>query len=156
MRCVFDICELWNGFGVGVVSGIAASLIFTLLYSWYEEIDYKRRFGKINGQYRGFTYKQDSNRFDTHELNDKPSSTANVRHISKNRLEISVAHDHVKWVGEITMSSIKYGSMVFQYENEEAKHFNGFKRCIVADDFDSIVVVGEPPYGKEYFERVKH
>jgi hypothetical protein len=152
MKCIFDKCEFVNGMGLGIISGIAASFIFTPLYSWTKEVFYYRpKFGKIKGQYLGFGYKENS-----HEPNDKPSSEAIVKHIAENRLEISVTHAESTWVGEITMSSVKYGSMVFQYKNEEAKHFNGFKRCIVADDFDSIVVVGEPPYGKEYFERVKH
>jgi hypothetical protein len=151
MECVFDKCEFWNGVGLGIISGLVASVMFTILYHWVREHFYfKKRFGKLSGEYRGFGYKVDN----PGELNDKPISNATIKHTAENRLEIMVTHNNLTWVGEITMSSLKFGAIVFQYKNKEAKHFFGFKRCIVEDDFNTIIVIGEEGYGKEVFKRV--
>jgi len=154
MECIFDKCEFVSGMLLGIISGVVASFIFAPLYRWCRERFYFRpKFCKLNGEYQGFGYKTDNPR----ELDDKPLSFATIKHLDENLLEISVTHDHLTWIGEITMSSMKYGAIVFQYKNLEAKHFFGFKRVIVEDDYNTVIVIGDESkgYGVEVFKRIK-
>lgn len=149
MNCPFDLCELWNGLCIGVIS----SALFAVLFHYSRGYFYfKRRFGKLAGNYNGYGYKADNPR----EVDEKIISSATIRYLAENKLEISVSHDHRTWTGEITMSSLKYGSIVFQYENVEARHFFGFKKCIVDHDRNTLFIIGEAEkgYGTEIFKRI--
>ena len=151
MECVFDKCELWNGIGLGIISGLIASVMFAFLNRWVREYFYfKKKFGKLNGEYKGFGYSGENE----DKVNNEPDSLATVRHAGENRLEISVTHNSLTWIGEITMNSLKYGLIVFQYKNESVKERFGFKRCIVEDDFKAIRVIGEGGYKKELFRKI--
>jgi hypothetical protein len=152
MECIFDKCELVNGILLGLVSGILGSFIFAFLYQWWREyFHFRPRFAKLNGNYKGFKYREDK----SDKLVAEPISQATIKHLAENRLEISVTHGELTWIGEITMSSSKFGSIVWQYKNIEVKHFFGFKRCIIEDDFNTVLVIGEEKdgMGKEVFRR---
>ncbi|GAC1302811.1 MAG: hypothetical protein NVSMB24_07950 [Mucilaginibacter sp.] len=150
MECVFDKCELWNGIALGLIS----SAVFAVLYHFSVAYFYYRRtYGKIVGKYIGQGYKDD----DSGELNERILSSATIRYMTENKLEISVTHGGLTWVGEITMNSFRYGSIVFQYTDLKHKHFFGFKKLIVESDFNTINVIGDETkgYGIEVFTRVK-
>jgi hypothetical protein len=148
MKCIFDLCELWNGLFLGVIS----SIVFAILFHYGKGYFYfRRRYGKLAGNYNGHGYRADN----PGEVDGKVISSATIKYLAENKLEIVVSHDQLSWVGEITMSSLKYGSIVFQYKNEEAKHFFGFKKCIVDHDKRILYIIGEPEkgYGTEIFKR---
>jgi hypothetical protein len=149
MKCIFDLCELWNG----LLFGILSSAVFAMTFHYGRGYFYfKRRKGKLAGSYNGYGYKADG----SGELDEKTISSATIQYLAENKLEITVSHNHLTWVGEITMNSLKYGSIVFQYENEEARHFFGFKKCIVDHARNMLFVIGEAEngYGTEVFKRV--
>ena len=153
MNCSFDICELWNGIFLGIVS----SLIFAIFLHWFRAFFvFKRRYGKLAGNFDGYGYKDK----DSGELNERPISHAIIKFVSENRLEITVTHgDQEKyiWVGEITLNTLKHGIIVWQYvEPIRVKHFFGYKQCIIENDFNTIIIIGDEGkgYGKEIFKRV--
>ncbi|MFI5159063.1 MAG: hypothetical protein ACHQF4_09370 [Sphingobacteriales bacterium] len=140
MKCIFDSCELVNG----IVLGIVSSAFFAFLFHFLREYFYfKRRYGKFAGKFKGY------------DLENHPLSNAIITHTAENRLEISVTHGHLTWIGEITMNSLRYGSIVFQYEDREARHFFGFKKVVAEKDFNTIYVIGDESkgYGTEVFKR---
>lgn len=153
MECLFDKCELFSGMLLGVISGIVSSLIFIPISRYLREVFYFRpKYRKLSGTFHGFRYKEDK----PDELEPEPISSATVKHLNENLLEISVSHGSHKWSGEITMSSTRFGSIIWQYENLDAKHFFGFKRCIVEKDYNTLLVIGEQAdgMGKEVFKKV--
>jgi len=149
MKCTFDLCELWNGLFLGLIS----SALFAILFHYGRGYFYfKRRYGKLAGNYNGYGYKADNPR----DLDENAISSATIKYLVENKLEIRVSHNNLTWVGELTMSSLKYGSIVFQYENSEARHFFGFKKCIIDHDRNMLFVIGEAEkgYGTEVFKRI--
>ena len=151
--CSFDQCELFNG----IILGIISSALFTVLYylirkHWV----YRRKYGRIAGDFAGYVYKDDN----AGVLSDLPVSKATIRHLVETRLSITVSHGaHFEniWVGEITMQSQKYGIIVWQYvKPENMRHFFGFKKLIVEDDFNTLNIIGESTegFGKEVLKRL--
>lgn len=95
MGCVFDKCELWNGIGLGLIS----SAVFAVLYHFSVAYFYYRRtYGKLVGKYLGQGYKKDN----PGVLDERILSSATITYMTENKLEISVIHDGLTWVGEIT------------------------------------------------------
>ena len=77
-------------------------------------------------------------------------------------LNITVKHGEEAfcylWTGEVTMQSEKYGGVVWQYiAPDTMRHFYGFKKLIVEEDFNTIILIGETDkgFGKEVLKRHK-
>jgi len=149
MGCVFDKCELWNGIGLGLISSVVFAVLYHFSVAYFY---YRRTYGKLVGKYLGQGYKKNN----PGVLDERILSSATITYMTENKLEISVTHDGLTWVGEITMNSLRYGTIVFQYMDPEHKHFFGFKKLIVESDFNTINVIGDETkgYGVEVFKRI--
>ncbi|MHC4637881.1 MAG: hypothetical protein ACYTBV_10325 [Planctomycetota bacterium] len=147
MNCVFDWCILWSNLFLGIVSSIAATVItFFCVYDRNRKRD-RKKFSKAEGEYQSF-------KGDTNELMGK----ASIKYEGGNRLRIELTHDKKPrtWKGLITMDNEHYGTLGFQYTDNE-KEF-GFKRCIITDDGEKMCLIPEDPqagYCKEILIRKK-
>ncbi len=153
MNCIYNSCELWNG----ILLGIVASFLFAVLtFLFNKYVLYKLTYGKIAGNYKGYGYKPNS---DT-ELNDKQISSATVKHINQNLLEIEVDHsnpdENFIWHGELRLNTQRHGRITYKYsEPERERHRIGIKDCIISKDYKTIYLidVDKENFGKEVFKR---
>ena len=133
-----------------VFLAILSSAVFAVVVHYYRHWFYfKARYGKIAGNYNGYGYKTGSST----ELDAIPISRANVNYIVENRLEITVVHGEAEWVGELTLSTPKHGIIIWQYSDPGKDHIYGFKKCLIQDNNNRIIVIGEAGFGTEVFIR---
>ena len=142
-------------FVIGFWAGILACVVFALIQNQWHKRTLKNKFGKLDGTYKGYVFKQD----DEWELEDEPISKAEIKYERDNILSITLTHhEELTWQGLITMEIEKYGAVCWQYTNlPESQLRFGFKRCIVSPEGDKVYLVGEKSegYQKEVLIRDK-
>lgn len=144
MHCSFDPCEAINIF----LGGFVVSALFALFVAWLTGRYQRKRFGKIHGQFNGFSKPE----------NGIHLSIATVTYVGKNNLELSVSVIHPKseiWRGFINLYSEEYGKLEFIYEQpDEMTQIMGdkFIKILSKDCFNLKHKQGEG-YGNEYFYR---
>lgn len=158
--CAFDICALWNGLLLGVISSTIATTITLCVTNRKRRRDLRKRFGRAEGEYEG-------HEFDKENEAPKPDvvSKATIEYIRDNVLSIKLKElrnknqndENYEWSGQISMELEHFGSIAWMYTNLDSEHRFGFKRCIVREDSSNVWVylIGEDGFEKEILVRSK-
>ena len=137
---------------IGFATGVITSAIGTCLVIRWQTRRLKRlqaeKYGKMGGNYRGFTFEASNGR----TLTTEPKSTAEITYLKANLLKIRLDHNGRSWQGLIAMEMEQYGSLVFKYLDS---HEFGFKRCIINSP-DEIYLISEKldGYDREVLKRI--
>lgn len=155
--CIFDLCEFYNL----LIGGLIGAVIGLIMVRWYERRAAKRQALDRKKMFKPLESK-DENTFDWicyniqgREQSVENGSTANLRYIEGNKLEIRVKETGGSiWVGQITMLDNTRGSLTFTYPG---KYEYGFKECYLGQEkiddktFDYWILVGD---GLSYFNEL--
>ena len=141
-------------FGYISIAFIVVFAVLTLLFNKF--IYYKLTYRRIAGKYYGFGYKDENNT----ELSEQQISSATVKHINQNLLEIEVDHSNSNekfiWHGELRLNTKRYGRITYKYSKpERMSHRIGLKDCIISEDFRTVYLIDldKENYGREVFKR---
>jgi hypothetical protein len=141
--------EIYVGVAVGVILLFLGGL---WAYSYKRALPLDKSKRRLLGIYSGYGYANDS----IGQLHETPVSTAEI-YLSedKNRLEIAVTHGKHTWVGELTFSTARKGTLSWTYTTSEMSHKNGEKTFVVRPDYNTVEVKGMPGdgHGTEVFKR---
>lgn len=147
-------------FIIAISSGLIATFFTWLLTSIKKVRNDKEIFGKIQGEYLGYSYKEGN----PWELEGDPQSFAKIVYLKENLLKIKLNHwkrGKGKWEGTIILSKEheNIGIMHWRYLELDGKNLEeenkiklGFRRVIVYNS-GLIYTVGEGEYGEEVFKR---
>ena len=150
----------YDDFIIGISSGLIATFFTWVLTLIRKTRNDKEMFGKIQGEYSGYSYKEGN----PWELETDPQSSAEITYIKENLLGIKLNHwkrGKGKWEGTIILSKEheNIGIMHWKYEELDGKNLEkenkiklGFRRIIVHSP-ELIYTVGEGDYGEEVFKR---
>jgi len=143
MDCIFNKCELYNGLLIGIV----ASLITSIIIHLGNKMKLKRKYGKLEGHYSGHGYSHENNDL---KLEQRIQSRATINYLKNNLLQFELTENSTepryKWNGIIVMEFENYGSIAWKYDlyNGERlgqeKHKFGFKRLIVNETNNSLFI----------------
>lgn len=144
--------------GLGFLLGIIGSIIFAITYEKIKSKNITSRHKKIIGTYIRYWENK------TILPEDVLFSKAMIKQIKENNFEIEV-HTFLEygennlsagkkyksenieiWTGEITMDSLRNGTIVWEQRNPINGN-NGFKRIIIEKEFNGITLVGEKDGG---------
>src|SRR5690348_11202503 len=130
MMYIFDLCEFYNIFFEGILTGIIASLIFVGLTELFRILKFRWKYSYLKSRdqnsydWIAYSMKSDDGRI----REDSPNGSMVNIEVKSNKIKITLNHDNRNWIGELEMKSAGYGTIIYKYTD---KHEYGCRDCFI-------------------------
>lgn len=131
MTCTFDLCEFYNLFFGGIVTGIVASFLYILLDKFFKNQNFKRKYKYLESSndssfdWLAYSMRKDDGR----KREDNPNGTILNIKTTSGKLSLTVNEkDRGIWNGILRMKTPEFGTITYKYETD---YEFGYGNCIV-------------------------
>lgn len=131
MKCDFDICEFYNVFIGGIITGIITSVLFVYLTNFRNSLRFKKLYGHLQSDtdqtydWTSYSMKKEDGRIRQESPN---GSTLSIR-LKSDRLQLLLKQtDTENWSGELLFTGVDHGVVTYKYKS---RHEYGQRNCFI-------------------------